>query len=258
MKTYVSFAAGLLMASSGLQAQMEKTASFQYFTNDTGPGNIKVFAMEQVNGPIVTGKPFSATEEHHTLQVLADGTRIEKTETDRLFRDPQGRTRMERPDGVVIVRDPILGITAETNTNAKNSSRMTVQRRTQTDSAFKENIKVEMAAVIKMAAEQAVQAKSLKPASTAAEESLGAASVNGMVAKGTRQTTTIEAGQIGNDRPIRVVSERWYSEELQMLVKSSNSDPRFGETTYQLTNVSLAAPDPTLFQVPAEHKVGGQ
>jgi len=86
------------------------------------------------------------------------------------------------------------------------------------------------------------------------EENLGIQSINGVTAEGTRTTMTIPAGQIGNDKAIQVISERWFSTDLQMLVRSSNSDPRFGETTYNLTNISQAAPDPSLFQIPADYK----
>ena len=79
--------------------------------------------------------------------------------------------------------------------------------------------------------------------------------MNGVLAKGTRSTITIPAGQIGNDHALLGVNERWYSDELGMPVKSSNSDPRFGTTTYELTNISRAAPDPSLFQIPADYSV---
>jgi hypothetical protein len=93
--------------------------------------------------------------------------------------------------------------------------------------------------------------------STAApvQEDLGTQNINGVLAKGTRSTITIPTGQIGNDRPLQVINERWYSEELGRLIKSSNSDPRFGTTTYELTNINRAAPDPTLFQVPADYSI---
>jgi hypothetical protein len=81
-------------------------------------------------------------------------------------------------------------------------------------------------------------------------EDLGDQMLGGVMAHGTRSTITIPVGQIGNDREIRVVSERWYSNDLQMLVKSSNNDPRFGETTYELQNVLQGAQDPTLFAMP--------
>jgi hypothetical protein len=86
-------------------------------------------------------------------------------------------------------------------------------------------------------------------------EDLGVQSQNGVLATGTRNTLTIPQGQIGNNRDIHVVNERWYSEDLQMLVKTVNSDPRFGENTYQLTNVSRTEPDPALFQIPPDYTI---
>ena len=84
---------------------------------------------------------------------------------------------------------------------------------------------------------------------------LGTQLINGVQAEGKRTTLTIPVGQIGNDRPINVVGETWFSTDLQMIVKSLNSDPRFGDTTFELTNVSRAEPDPSLFQVPAGYTV---
>jgi TonB family protein len=83
------------------------------------------------------------------------------------------------------------------------------------------------------------------------KESLGKQSVEGVEAEGTRTTVTIPAGAIGNERPILITSERWYSAELQTVVKTSHSDPRFGETVYRLTNINRSEPDRSLFEVPA-------
>ena len=81
-------------------------------------------------------------------------------------------------------------------------------------------------------------------------EDLGDQIVNGVMARGTRSTITIPVGQIGNDREIKVISERWFSSDLGVLIKSTNNDPRFGETTYELTDILQGAQDPTLFQSP--------
>ncbi len=86
-------------------------------------------------------------------------------------------------------------------------------------------------------------------------ESLGKQMIEGVEAEGTRVTLTIPAGKIGNERPIVTVNERWYSPELQTIIFSKNSDPRMGETTYRLTNISRGEPDPALFQVPADYVV---
>jgi len=87
------------------------------------------------------------------------------------------------------------------------------------------------------------------------EESLGKQTIEGIEAEGVRTTMTIPAGEIGNERPIEIISERWYSPELQTLVMTKHSDPRFGETVYHLTNISRSEPDASLFQVPADYKI---
>ena len=87
------------------------------------------------------------------------------------------------------------------------------------------------------------------------KRSLGTQSINGVNAEGTRVTRTIPAGQIGNDRPIQIVSERWYSPDLQIVVKSTHSDPRFGTSTYTLTNIQRTEPATSLFVVPSDYTI---
>jgi hypothetical protein len=86
-------------------------------------------------------------------------------------------------------------------------------------------------------------------------EKLEARNVEGVQAEGVRVTTTIPAGDIGNEQPIQIVNERWYSPELQVVVMTRHSDPRFGETTYRLTNITRNEPAATLFQVPSDYTV---
>lgn len=84
-------------------------------------------------------------------------------------------------------------------------------------------------------------------------ESLGKQIVEGVEAEGTRTTVTIAAGMIGNERPIEMVMERWYSPELQTVVMTRHSDPRSGETIYRLTNINRSEPAKSLFEVPADY-----
>jgi len=86
-------------------------------------------------------------------------------------------------------------------------------------------------------------------------ETLGKQMIEGVEAEGTRNVTTIPAGKIGNERPIEIVFERWYSPELQTVVMTRHSDPRFGETIYRLTNISRDEPSRSLFEVPAGYTV---
>jgi hypothetical protein len=96
--------------------------------------------------------------------------------------------------------------------------------------------------------------RTMSPArGSVAKEELGQQVVEGVLATGTRTTTTLPAGTIGNEQPIVVLSEQWFSEELKVLVMTKHSDPRTGITTYRLTNVVQAEPARSLFEVPADY-----
>ena len=97
-----------------------------------------------------------------------------------------------------------------------------------------------------------MEAMSGMPGEKPVVESLGTQFMEGVAVEGTRTTLTIPAGQIGNEQPINIVSERWFSPDLKVLVMSRQSDPRFGETTYRLTNITRAEPSPQLFEIPAD------
>jgi hypothetical protein len=84
---------------------------------------------------------------------------------------------------------------------------------------------------------------------------LGTQTINGLSATGTRITKTIATGTVGNDNPIQVVIERWYSPALQMNVMTKRTDPRTGTTTYQLVGVSRDEPSESLFQVPSDYTI---
>jgi hypothetical protein len=86
-------------------------------------------------------------------------------------------------------------------------------------------------------------------------EPLGQQMVGGVMATGTRTTTVIPAGQIGNERELKIVSEQWMSEDLQLVVLTKHTDPRSGETTYRLTNIVRAEPAAGMFDVPADYTV---
>jgi hypothetical protein len=86
-------------------------------------------------------------------------------------------------------------------------------------------------------------------------EPLGAATIEGLRTQGTRTTVTIAAGAIGNVAPIQVVTERWYSADLQMPVVTKRSDPRSGETVTRLIHVTRTEPLPALLQVPPDYKL---
>jgi hypothetical protein len=99
---------------------------------------------------------------------------------------------------------------------------------------------------------QAVSDQAVPDAKT---EPLGTKSIEGISVTGTRATTTIPAGAIGNDKDLVITRETWYSADLKLVVQSTQIDPRFGESTYTLTNIQRSEPDPSMFQVPAGYTV---
>jgi hypothetical protein len=81
-------------------------------------------------------------------------------------------------------------------------------------------------------------------------EDLGKQSLAGLLVKGTRTSTTIPLGEIGNDRPITITHEEWYSPDLKVVVRSEDSDPRSGTQTMELQGLTLGEADPALFRAP--------
>lgn len=205
---------------------------------------------------LIKGAPYSAMAVSESVQVLGDGNRIRQTSTTVVYRDSAGRTRREmmKKDGTlqsVVISDPATGInyTLDPQTRTAMKSEFGLAKvELDTDEA-KRKVELERKlAAVKSSAEANGPGRKLP-----AKENLGRQTFEGVEAEGSRTTTTIPAGQIGNDLPINIVSEQWYSPELQLLVMTKHSDPRTGETTYRLTNINRAEPDRSLFEVPSDY-----
>lgn len=88
-----------------------------------------------------------------------------------------------------------------------------------------------------------------------ARESLGTNTLNGFEVTGTRETTTINAGVLGNDRPLITTREFWYSPDLQVNLSVTRKDPREGTQLIQLDNLSRSEPPPERFQIPSGYTI---
>ena len=231
-----------------------------------GPGGpfaerIELMGFEGLNpGKVVKGAPFSATASSETTQTLQDGTTIHRTTSSTLYRDSQGRSRREttlsgfgplqtsgKARTMITIGDPVAGAHYLLDPERKVAHKMTP----------KGGKRGAWADGNAQAFEQKMQQRMAKEGASGElkKESLGTQAINGVNAEGTRITRTIPAGQIGNDKPMQIVFERWYSPDLQIVVKSTRSDPRFGTTTYTLTNVQRAEPAAAMFTVPADYTV---
>ncbi|MGB8523425.1 MAG: hypothetical protein WCD43_10700 [Candidatus Acidiferrales bacterium] len=200
-------------------------------------------------GKTVTGAPFSASFSTQTTETLTDGNKIERNTTGTIARDTAGRTRRDMtlpaigpwaasgktPPQVSFINDPVAGTHYVLEANTKTAHQM---------SAHNHGPDAGRAA--------SMAARVQKNTTT---ESLGTQTINGVSAQGTRTTRTIPAGEMGNEKPIVIVKETWYSPELQITVMTKRTDPRMGETVSQVTNIQRQEPAATLFQVPSDYTV---
>ncbi|MBA2301952.1 MAG: hypothetical protein H0W08_04895, partial [Acidobacteria bacterium] len=200
-----------------------------------------------------TGSPYAAESVTETVQVLADGNRINRRSVTKIYRDGEGRTRREMlaDDGSarnISISDPVAHTSFTLDPKTKIAyqaggniiSPMRTPAGTVTpdgpvsDTADVPTTKAdgERSAVTSAAQAGGGGGRGGVLMRTAApddpnvrKEDLGLQNIEGVMATGTRTTTTIPAGQIGNPQEIRIVSEQWFSDELQVLVMTKHSDP---------------------------------
>jgi hypothetical protein len=244
-----------------------------------------VFATNVGDRELVKGVPYSATAVTESTQVLGDGNRIVNKSSAFLARDGEGRTRHELTMGIgplppdanktVMINDPvsktdyILNAKEQTaNVLSHSDPMMREHKIIMSGQEQKESTeagqKIETEQKIMMADQKVKVYKQARAIGTGfnaefsgevKHEDLGTQVIEGVSCTGIRETRTIAAGAIGNERPIEITSETWMSPELKMVVLSKHSDPRFGETTYHLTDIRRSEPDPSLFQVPGDYKI---
>ncbi len=248
----------------------------------------EVRARIAVEAKITTGAPYSAEAVTEANQLLADGNRINRKTVSRVYRDGEGRTRREELDasGVVVsvsIVDPVAHVSYVLDPASRSAYRDPIQMAMPMTAGRGRGPGVmrrspdgapgDMQERAKMSAEEAARMKEGLPppppppppmpgfktaldeavSDSAAHEDLGKQNIEGIVANGLRSTTTIPAGDIGNLQPIKVVSEQWFSPDLQVLVMTRHTDPRSGETIYKLQNIVRAEPDRSMFTVPADY-----
>lgn len=220
-----------------------------------GP-RMEILGFEEMHpGKTVSGAPYTAATVIETTQTLGDGTNITRKIQANVYRDSQGRIRREttlpaigplatsgQSKTFVLIHDPVAGTAYELRPDQKTAMQLAAR---QGGNKNADALQSKMEARI----QEEIANGTLK------KEDLGTQTINGISAQGTRYTRTIAAGQIGNDKPITVVNERWYSADLQIVVKSTRTDPRFGSTTYMVTNIQRQEPAASLFTVPTGYTV---
>lgn len=237
----------------------------------------------------VTGAPFSAESVTEFFQTASDGSHVKQETTAVVARDSNGRTRYSQtllpilPGGsriITIVRDPVAGVRYWMDSREKVARRELIRSpvsERQTKALEERNIRARerggamlevqsespLEAAIKVARQSVARAvsghgngdlaRNIQPET----KGLGDRTIEGVAAVGARVLAVIPAGQIGNEKPLTVTSEAWYSSELRIIVMSKVSDPVTGDTTFQLTHLRRGEPSSDLFEVPAGYRLRG-
>ena len=231
-----------------------------------GEGTFEFVAGEMsFEGRTVKGAPYSGEATTETQQVLADGNRITRRNASTMYRDSEGRTRREMtlgaigpwaaPGGArqtVFINDPVAGVNYVLDPTERTVRKMTRRERPMRGG---ETAPAGAAGPGEGGGIQRARIAAAANRPQPRTESLGKRMIEGVEAEGTRLTLTLPAGEIGNERPIEIVTERWYSPDLKTIVLSRRSDPRMGETTYKLTNIRRTEPLRSLFEAPPEYTV---
>jgi hypothetical protein len=276
----------------GEQKQHREMAVLFQPDNDTAQGQEAqqkvTLELIAADTEVVKGKPYSADTTTETTQTLADGNHIVHRTVSKFYRDSEGRTRREQTFGnvdlehpspheiKVFIDDPVNGTAFVLDPGSRSANEVHRPRRILDErNGEDEGTKIMFKSVkdgeigeqnasgrmmLKLQDEHSGSPNTFVMQITndkreIAREDLGTRDIEGVNCSGTRQTITIPSGAIGNEKPISIVSETWFAPEIAAVVQSTTDDPRYGKTTYQLTNVQLNEPPRSMFEPPAGFKV---
>lgn len=207
------------------------------------------------NVRLVTGAPYSAFGTSETVSTSADGSRVVRHNTIRMWRDSDGRTRSEFSLSSIGGPTPV-----EINTKLTVIDDPTAGQRylLQPDG----RVVVVPISACRVADDPDLTVGPPRPANLSLRVSrpvpLGVRQVNGETATGSRVEATIPAGAMGNEQPVKMSAEQWYGKDLKVVVEATYRDPRTGETRYRLREIQRDEPDASLFRLPGEAKSPGK
>ncbi|HUD99849.1 MAG TPA: hypothetical protein VMR62_09770 [Bryobacteraceae bacterium] len=268
-----TIACAAALAQSSQEAQIVPDKVFFFKTQADSTANVKITARLGLLGQTVKGAPYSADGATETTQTLADGTHINHQENYGIYRDGDGRVRRESGDQVWI-SDPVANVSYVLDTKQQTARKLSLSislKKGPEELAHEMKLKAEAKAsgpiwfstgavgggmvVGGPTMGGPMTGTAISTDAAPKPEALGKQEMEGVEVEGTRTTTLIPQGQIGNDRPLQIVHERWESPELHVTIYSKHTDPMMGEIVERLTNVRRGEPDPALFQVPVGYKM---
>ncbi len=246
-----------MRSASGLLLVVLFFLSFSFLNAQTtdeeihAPDGGTMEKLMSISVPPIANAPFSSTVSTEWVKELSDGTTITLQNHRTVVRDSAGRIFQERATLVpkngtkqsevwrFEITDPVAHTrymcfpktkicSASRYFAPPNSEKMAVQPAGPLDANGDRNLM---------------------------RESMGTNDISGIDVTGTRETTTINAGVIGNDKPISIVKEIWFSSKLDLNIAVKRADPRHGTEDFLVSNISTAEPDPKYFSVPTNYSV---
>jgi len=244
--------AGLALVAAGLPAKAQAVGTS---------------AQSGISGPVAPHaprrkpNPYSVTEMTTSVQTLGDGTQIRTQRESRRMMDDEGRMRTEISSdvnqgpriGQIMINDPVakVNIVLYPAKKIAQINHTDVMQPTQQWMEEQQEFSKAMAPSQEELQEMQSRGQGQRPST----ENLGEMTIAGLRAKGTRSSFVIPAGQMGNDRELRTVSETWMSTEFFMPLRTIRDDPRTGHTETVVTSFDKTPPDPDLFKVPDDYHV---
>jgi hypothetical protein len=207
-------------------------------------GHQDLHQLDPGRSRVVRGAPFCADAVHGMQQQLADGNRINLQSRSRTCRDSEGRLRQEFDRGnktLVFLRDPTAREFWLMEPDRRRARRLDRQG----------------PAALPLDPDQREAAKALmhqrmEERGPGQRSDLGQRAFEGLHVHGELTTWTIEAGRVGNDKPMLITREVWQSPELMIPVSIQDRDPRFGERFLRVFNIRREEPEAELMRVPSD------
>lgn len=224
--------------------------SFGQSSGKTNPASINIISAG-TNLRSIAGAPFSADVTRQSTRLLPDGGRTVVETQGKMFRDAEGRTRVETE------------IVTEAG-SAKRHFITIVDPARQLSMVL--DVEAKSGAIFHLPAAPAVSQKQLKLVAAAqarrtatnrlipAAEDLGTMTLEGFSVTGTRSTRPGQAGAAGAKAGV-AITESWFSPALKVELLRITQLPQAVTQSTRLTNIVSGAPDSVLFQVPAGYTV---
>ncbi len=204
--------------------------------------------VESIAIPSATNAPFSAVVVTEWTRILPDGSTQTNKNHRTVARDSSGRVFQER-----------RFFTPTGDQQVTPLSELDYQDPNKHESyACRPNQRVCYEYTSNMPATVALPKAGPLPngAGSVTLEDLGRKTIGNLDVLGSREVTTINAGVIGNQKAEPIVKEFWYSPHLQINVVTKRFDPRASAIqNFEVRNVNLSEPDPTLFELPTGYQV---